>query len=69
MLTGYVTTGTVVSSDHINATVGFGEFSRAFDKSIKGLMRMVRSESKPLSEQSICGDPSPKRTGEYKSGS
>jgi len=47
LLAGDVDTGKAVLRDYINATIGFGELSRAFDKSSKSLMRMFGPKGNP----------------------
>jgi len=47
LLAGDVDTGKVVLRDYINATIGFEELSRVFDKSSKSLMRMFGPKGNP----------------------
>ncbi len=47
LLTGDVDTGKAVLRDYINATMGFEELSRVFDKSSKSLMRMFGPKGNP----------------------
>jgi hypothetical protein len=47
LLAGDVDTGKGVLHDYINATIGFEELSRVFDKSSKSLMRMFGSKGNP----------------------
>lgn len=47
LLTGEIDTGKAVLRDYINATIGFEELSRNFDKSSKSLMRMFGSKGNP----------------------
>jgi len=47
LLAGDVNTGKAVLRDYINATTGFEELSRVFDKSSKGLMRMFGPKGNP----------------------
>ena len=47
LLAGDVDTGKAVLRDYINATIGFEELSRVFDKSSKSLMRMFGSKGNP----------------------
>jgi hypothetical protein len=42
-----VDTGKAVLRDYINATIGFEELSRVFDKSSKSLMRMFGPKGNP----------------------
>ena len=47
LLAGDVDTGKSVLRDYINATIGFEELSRVFDKSSKSLMRMFGPRGNP----------------------
>jgi hypothetical protein len=47
LLSGDVDTGKAVLRDYINATIGFEELSRVFDKSSKSLMRMFGPKGNP----------------------
>ena len=47
LLVGDVDTGKAVLRDYINATMGFEELSRVFDKSSKSLMRMFGLKANP----------------------
>ncbi len=47
LLAGDVDTGKAALRDYINATMGFEELSRVFDKSSKSLMRMFGPKSNP----------------------
>ena len=47
LLADDVDTGKAVLRDYINATIGFEELSRAFDKSSKSLMRMFGPKGNP----------------------
>ena len=47
LLAGDVVTGKAVLRDYINATIGFEELSRVFDKSSKSLMRMFGPKGNP----------------------
>jgi len=47
LLAGAVDTGKAVLRDYINATIGFEELSRAFDKSSKSLMHMFGPKGNP----------------------
>ena len=47
LLAGDVDTGKAVLRDYINATIGFEELSRVFDKSSKSLMRMFGPKGAP----------------------
>ena len=47
LLAGDVDTGKSVLRDYINATIGFEELSRVFDKSSKSLMRMFGPKGNP----------------------
>lgn len=47
LLSGDVDTGKAVLRDYINATMGFEELSKAFDKSSKSLMRMFGPKGNP----------------------
>ena len=47
LLAGDVDTGKAVLRDYINATIGFEELSRVFDKSSKSLMRMFGPRGNP----------------------
>ena len=47
LLAGDVDTGKAVLRDYINATMGFGTLSQAFDKSSKSLMRMFGPKGNP----------------------
>jgi hypothetical protein len=47
LLAGDVDTGKAVLRDYINATIGFEDLSRAFDKSSKSLMRMFGPKGNP----------------------
>ena len=47
LLAGDVNTGKAVLRDYINATTGFEELSRVFDKSSKSLMRMFSPKGNP----------------------
>ncbi len=47
LLAGDVDTGKAVLRDYINATIGFEELSRGFDKSRKSLMRMFGPKGNP----------------------
>jgi len=47
LLAGDVDTGKAVLRDYINATMGFEELSKAFDKSSKSLMRMFGPKGNP----------------------
>ncbi len=47
LLAGDVDTGKAVLRDYINATIGFEELSRVFDKSSKSLMRMFGPKGDP----------------------
>ncbi len=47
LIAGDVDTGKVVLRDYINATIGFEELSRVFDKSSKSLMRMFGPKGNP----------------------
>jgi len=51
--------------DTINATIGFEELSRVFDKSSKSLMRMFGPKGKPPDDQSVCGDRLPAGAGRH----
>ena len=48
LLAGDIDTGKAVLRDYINATVGFEELARVFDKSSKSLMRMFGQKGNPL---------------------
>ncbi len=47
LLAGDVDIGKAVMRDYINATIGFKELSRVFDKSSKSLMRMFDPKGNP----------------------
>jgi len=47
LLAGDIGTGKAVLRDYINATIGFEELSRIFDKSSKSLMRMFGPKGNP----------------------
>jgi DNA-binding phage protein len=47
LIAGEVDTGKAVLRDYINATIGFEELSRVFDKSSKSLMRMFGPKGNP----------------------
>ncbi|MCY4361947.1 MAG: transcriptional regulator [Gammaproteobacteria bacterium] len=47
LLAADVDTGKSVLRDYINATIGFEELSRVFDKSSKSLMRMFGPKGNP----------------------
>ena len=47
LLAGDIDTGKAVLRDYINATIGFEELSRVFDKSSKSLMRMFGPKGNP----------------------
>ena len=47
LLAGDVDTGKAVLREYINATIGFEELSRVFDKSSKSLMRMFGPQGNP----------------------
>ena len=47
LLAGDVDTGKAVLCDYINATIGFEELSRIFDKSSKSLMCMFGPKGNP----------------------
>jgi putative addiction module killer protein len=47
LLAGDIETGKAVLRDYINATIGFEELSRVFDKSSKSLMRMFGPKGNP----------------------
>ncbi len=47
LLAGNIDTGKAVLRDYINATIGFEELSRVFDKSSKSLMRMFGPKGNP----------------------
>ena len=47
LLAGDVDIGKAVLRDYINATIGFEELSRVFDKSSKSLMRMFGPKGNP----------------------
>ena len=47
LLAGDIDTGKAVLRDYINATTGFEELSRVFDKSSKSLMRMFGPKGNP----------------------
>ena len=47
LLAGDIDTGKAVLRDYINATIGFEELSRVFDKSSKSLMRMFGPKGDP----------------------
>ena len=47
LLAGDVDTGKAVLRDYINATIGFEELSRVFEKSSKSLMRMFGPKGNP----------------------
>lgn len=47
LLAGDVNTGKALLRDYINATVGFEELSKRFDKSSKSLMRMFGPKGNP----------------------
>ena len=47
LLAGNIETGKAVLRDYINATIGFEELSRVFDKSSKSLMRMFGPKGNP----------------------
>ena len=47
LLAGDVDTGKAVLRDYINATIGFEELSRVFNKSSKSLMRMFGQKGNP----------------------
>ena len=47
LLAGDVDTGKAVLRDYINATIGFEELSKVFDKSSKSLMRMFGPKGNP----------------------
>ena len=47
LLVGDVDTGKAILRDYINATIGFEELSRIFDKSSKSLMRMFGPKENP----------------------
>jgi DNA-binding phage protein len=47
LLVGDMDTGKAVLRDYINATMGFEELSRVFDKSSKSLMRMFGPKGNP----------------------
>jgi len=52
LLADDIETGKAVLRDYINATIGFEELSRVFDKSSKSLMRMFGPKGNP--RQVIC---------------
>lgn len=47
LLSGDIDTGKAVLRDYINATIGFKELSRVFNKSSKSLMRMFGPKGNP----------------------
>jgi len=47
LLAGDIDTGKAVLRDYINASIGFEELSRVFDKSSKSLMRMFGPKGNP----------------------
>ena len=47
LLAGDIDTGKAVLRDYINATIGFEELSKIFDKSSKSLMRMFGPNGNP----------------------
>ena len=47
LLAGDIDTGKAVLRDYINATMGFEELSKVFDKSSKSLMRMFGPKGNP----------------------
>lgn len=47
LLAGDIDTGKAVLRDYINATIGFEELSKVFDKSSKSLMRMFGPKGNP----------------------
>jgi len=47
LLAGDIDTGKAVLRNYINATIGFEEMSRVFDKSSKSLMRMFGPRGNP----------------------
>lgn len=47
LLAGELDTGKSVLRDYINATIGFEELSRVFEKSSKSLMRMFGPKGNP----------------------
>jgi len=47
LLSGDVDTGKAVLRDYINATIGFEELARVFDKSSKSFMRMFGPNGNP----------------------
>ena len=47
LLAGDVDTGKAVLREYINATIGFEELSRVFDKSSKSLMRNIGPKGNP----------------------
>lgn len=47
LLSGDVGTGKAVLRDYINATIGFEELARVFDKSSKSFMRMFGPNGNP----------------------
>lgn len=47
LLAGDIDTGKAVLRDYINATIGFEELSKVFDKSSKSLMRMFGPQGNP----------------------
>ena len=49
-------TGKAVSSDYINATVGFEELGKATGTPPKSLMRMFSPRGNPQAKESFCGD-------------
>lgn len=47
LLAGDVNTGKALLRDYVNATVGFGELSKALSRSPKSLMRMLGPSGNP----------------------
>ncbi len=47
LLAGEIDTGKAVLRDYINATIGFEELSKVFEKSSKSLMRMFGPKGNP----------------------
>ena len=47
LLADDIDTGKAVLRDYVNATIGFEDLSRAFDKSSKNLMRMFGPKGNP----------------------
>jgi DNA-binding phage protein len=47
LLAGDIDTGKAVLRDYINATIGFEELSKVFEKSSKSLMRMFGPKGNP----------------------